>query len=83
MKKAIRTTTYLLLVCALALATTATAGNSKTGTTAFPFLKINPGARAVAMGGAVTGLAYDQMAAYYNPAGPSELVGKRVIAQYQ
>ncbi|MBK7140478.1 MAG: PorV/PorQ family protein [bacterium] len=83
MKKAIRTTTYLLLVCALALATTATAGNSKTGTTAFPFLKINPGARAVAMGGAFTGLADDEMAAYYNPAGLAQLEGKRFIAEYQ
>jgi hypothetical protein len=31
--------------------------NSKAGTSAFPFLKIPVGARAVAMGGAFTGLA--------------------------
>lgn len=83
MKKAVRTTTYLLLVSILAFASVGQAANSKTGTTAFPFLKINPGARAVAMGGAFTGLANDEMAAYYNPAGLAALEGKRFIAEYQ
>lgn len=41
------------------------------GTSAFPFLKINIGARAVSMGGAFTGLANDESALYYNPAGIS------------
>lgn len=82
MKKAFSTTTYLILIAVVAFTTTY-AGNSKTGTTAFPFLKINPGARAVAMGGAFTGLANDEMAAYYNPAGLAALEGKRFIAEYQ
>jgi len=43
--------------------------NDKAGTSAFPFLKINVSARAVAMGGAFTGLADDVSALYYNPAG--------------
>ncbi|RKX22467.1 MAG: hypothetical protein DRP35_01870 [Candidatus Zixiibacteriota bacterium] len=45
--------------------------NDDAGTSAFPFLKINIGARAVAMGGAFTGLANDESALYYNPAGIS------------
>ena len=43
--------------------------NANAGTSAFPFLKINVGARAVAMGGAFTGLADDASSLYYNPAG--------------
>lgn len=51
--------------------TTATAAdiNSSAGTSAFSFLKINVSARAVAMGGAFAGLADDESALYYNPAG--------------
>ncbi len=56
--------------------------HSKAGTSAFPFLKINLGARAVSMGGAFTGLADDESALYYNPAGISSLGGKRFIAGY-
>ncbi|MFZ5979334.1 MAG: PorV/PorQ family protein, partial [Candidatus Zixiibacteriota bacterium] len=56
--------------------------NSKAGTSAFPFLKINVGARAVAMGGAFTGLADDESALYYNPAGIASLEGNRFIADY-
>ncbi len=43
--------------------------HSDAGTSAFPFLKINVSARAVAMGGAFTGLADDASSLYYNPAG--------------
>ncbi len=43
--------------------------HEKAGTSAFPFLKINISARAVAMGGAFTGLADDEASLYYNPAG--------------
>ncbi len=56
--------------------------NSKAGTSAFPFLKINLGARAVGMGGAFTGLADDESALYYNPAGIASFEGKRFIAGY-
>ncbi|RKX27363.1 MAG: hypothetical protein DRP47_06675 [Candidatus Zixiibacteriota bacterium] len=56
--------------------------NSKSGTSGFPFLKINVGARAVAMGGAFTGLADDESALYYNPAGIVTFDGNRFIAGY-
>jgi opacity protein-like surface antigen len=42
---------------------------TKVGTTAGQFLKIGPGARALAMGGAYVGISDDIYAAYYNPAG--------------
>ena len=42
---------------------------SKVGTTAGQFLKIAPGARATAMGGALTSIGSDIYSAYYNPAG--------------
>jgi len=56
--------------------------NSNAGTSAFPFLKIEPSARAVAMGGAFTGLADDESALYYNPAGIAQFETKRYIATY-
>lgn len=56
--------------------------NSKAGTSAFPFLKINVGARAVGMGGAFTGLANDESALYYNPAGISSFEENRFILGY-
>ncbi|MDF1543689.1 MAG: PorV/PorQ family protein [bacterium] len=59
----------LLLIAANLFAKDNADINSKAGTTAFPFLKINVGARAVAMGGAFTGLADDESSLYYNPAG--------------
>jgi len=42
---------------------------SKVGTTAAEFLKINPGGRAVGMGGALTAIGSDLYSVYYNPAG--------------
>ena len=42
---------------------------TKVGTTAGQFLKIGPGARALAMGGAYVGVSDDIYAVYYNPAG--------------
>lgn len=75
-----------LLAAAIILSgsTSAAAGeiNSNTGTSAFPFLKINVGARAVSMGGAFTGLANDESALYYNPAGIASFEQKRFIAGY-
>jgi hypothetical protein len=46
---------------------------NKVGTTAAPFLKIEFGARAVAMGGSFVALANDPSGIYYNPAGIAEL----------
>lgn len=56
--------------------------NSKAGTSAFPFLKINVGARAVSMGGAFTGLADDASSLYYNPAGVASLYESRYVLGY-
>jgi opacity protein-like surface antigen len=42
---------------------------TKVGTTAGQFLKIGPGARALAMGGTYVGISDDIYAVYYNPAG--------------
>ncbi len=43
--------------------------NSKAGTSAYTFLKIGTGAKSQALGGAFVGLADDETALYYNPAG--------------
>jgi hypothetical protein len=56
--------------------------NSNAGTSSFPFLKINIGARAVSMGSAFTGLADDESALYYNPAGLVHFEEKRFVAEY-
>ncbi len=56
--------------------------NSRAGTSAFPFLKINIGARAIGMGGAATGLADDESALYYNPAGIAGTGETRWIGGY-
>lgn len=56
--------------------------NSNAGTSSFPFLKINISARAVAMGGAFTGLADDESALYYNPAGITAIDDTKYIVGY-
>lgn len=56
--------------------------NSRVGTRAFNFLKIEVAARPAAMGGAFTGLADDESALYYNPAGAATLEGKHFIFGY-
>ncbi|MDH4158071.1 MAG: PorV/PorQ family protein [candidate division Zixibacteria bacterium] len=82
-----KTTAVLLLPLLLAVLTFTAAAfgkeiNDNAGTSAFPFLKINVGARAVAMGGAFTGLANDESALYYNPAGIASLEDNRFILGY-
>ena len=56
--------------------------NSNAGTSAFSFLKINVSARAVGMGGAFTGLADDESALYYNPAGIASIEDPKYIVGY-
>lgn len=56
--------------------------NASAGTSSFAFLKINVGGRAVGMGGAYTGLADDESALYYNPAGIAVIEEPRFIAEY-
>ncbi len=72
----------LLLIVLAAGHQISAAVNSNAGTSAFPFLKIDPSARAVAMGGAFTGLANDESALFYNPAGIAQFETKRYIATY-
>jgi long-subunit fatty acid transport protein len=56
--------------------------NSNAGTTAYSFLKIGVGARAVAMGSAFVGLADDQSAIYFNPAGLTQLQNRSFTTSY-
>ena len=73
----------VVLTCVAAIMpTTASAVNSNAGTSGFNFLKINVGARAVAMGGAYTGLANDELSLYYNPAGIAGFEQKRLAGDY-
>jgi hypothetical protein len=60
----------------------AAAINANAGTSSFSFLKINVGARPVAMGGAYTGLANDESSLYYNPAGIASMENKGIMLDY-
>jgi hypothetical protein len=71
-----------LIVSMIAVPVLASNINSGAGTSAFSFLKINVGGRAVGMGGAFTGLADDEAALYYNPAGLVSFEESRFIAEY-
>ena len=72
-----------LIICLVLLPAAFTrAENADAGTSAFPFLKINVGARPVAMGGAFTGLADDESSLYYNPAGITTFEGTRYMLGY-
>ena len=66
----------------LAFANQIFASSTNAGTAAFSFLKIGVGSRAVSLGGAFTGLADDESALYYNPAGLTNLEGDRVMFSY-
>ena len=81
MKHCIHSTIVLALLT-LCLPISAREINSRVGTSAFPFLKINVSARAVGMGGAFTGLADDASALYYNPAGIASYSDKQFVAGY-
>lgn len=56
--------------------------STNAGTSSFTFLKINTGARPVAMGGAFTGLADDEATLYYNPAGITSVSSNRYLLEY-
>lgn len=77
MTRALTIVVLLMLLVGLAYA-----GESDVGTTAYPFLKIGVGAKALAMGGAFVGLADDESAAHYNPAGIIGFNQKSVAASY-
>jgi hypothetical protein len=84
MKTRIRLIVFCILGLSLTWTATASAASisSRAGTSAFPFLKINVGARAVGMGGAFTGLADDETSLYYNPSGITSLSGNRYLLEY-
>jgi hypothetical protein len=65
--KILKTVTVITLLVSLGFCFT------KVGTTAATFLKIELGARAVAMGGSFVALANDPLGVYYNPAGIAEM----------
>jgi len=75
-------TALTVILCVFISSSSAKDINARVGTSAFSFLKINVGARAVGMGGAFTGLADDESALYYNPSGIASLEGRRFIAGY-
>lgn len=52
---------------------------TKVGTTSAPFLKVEPGARAVGMGGAFVAVANDATAIFWNPAGIARLTKTEII----
>ena len=84
LNKFFRMTMIVIFLCVLLTPISVMCGeiHSDAGTSAFPFLKINIGARAIAMGGAATGLADDESALYYNPAGIVSFEEKRWIGGY-
>ncbi|KPJ63809.1 hypothetical protein AMJ44_13960, partial [candidate division WOR-1 bacterium DG_54_3] len=58
------------------------AANSKVGTTAYSFLKIDVSARSTAMGGAFVGLSDDESALYFNPAGLIQIEQRSFFTTY-
>ncbi|MEM1269946.1 MAG: PorV/PorQ family protein [Bacteroidota bacterium] len=83
----LRLTTFLLLAGALALPASAQFGQgtrevTKRGTTAADFLTIPVGARATAMGNAVSALVDDGTSVYWNPAGLSKMRSGALTAEY-
>ncbi|MBU1616007.1 UPF0164 family protein, partial [bacterium] len=59
----------IILIALLTFISCLVYAEEKTGTTAFPFLKIGAGARTMGMAGAFVGLADEADAIYSNPAG--------------
>ncbi len=60
---------FSILAITVIFANVSQAINSNAGTAAYPFLKIGTGAKSQGLGGAFVGLADDETALYYNPAG--------------
>ena len=81
-RKILTVSAILTILFCFSISALADSDNSRVGTRAFNFLKIEVAARPVAMGGAFTGIADDESALYYNPAGIAALEGKRYILGY-
>lgn len=67
-----------ILAAIFGLALSAPLSAAETGSTALPFLKLDAGARAAALGGAYCAAGDDALAAFYNPAGTA-LVERREV----
>ena len=78
----VRLSGILLLGLVLLSSSLCWGANSKVGTTAYGFLKIDPSARSTGMGGAFVGLSNDESALYYNPAGLVQIETKRFFTTY-
>jgi hypothetical protein len=66
-------TKILAMLMLIALCGTASGAEKDVGTTAFSFLKISQGARALSIGGAFSAVSDDTTALFWNPAGLSQL----------
>ena len=77
-----KTITFWAVIFSLLLSGATYGINDKAGTSAYQFLKIGRGARAVAMGGAFTGLADDENGLYWNPAGLVQVKSKMAAFSY-
>ena len=76
----------LILLFLIINLTNGFAGNdknvSKVGTTGAPFLEIEPGARAIGMGGAFVSIADDATSIYWNPAGMTKLAKSEIALNH-
>lgn len=72
----------IIAILMLALVPLYSQNVTKTGTTAAGFLNIDVGARAVAMGSAYVTVSDDATAAYWNPAGLSQIQGPQTMFSY-
>ena len=75
----------LLAISLLLIVSTSSAGifsKEKAGTTGATFLKIEAGARPVAMGGAFVAVADDANTTYWNPAGLAQLEEREITAMH-
>ncbi|MFB0528028.1 MAG: PorV/PorQ family protein, partial [bacterium] len=75
----------LLAISLLLIVSTSSAGifsREKAGTTGATFLKIEAGARPVAMGGAFVAVADDANTTYWNPAGLAQLEEREITAMH-
>jgi len=80
----IRLVLFLALSLLLAVAPSSAGifSGEKTGTTGATFLKIEVGARPVAMGGAFVAVANDANTTYWNPAGLAQLEDRQITAMH-
>ncbi len=80
---ALKILSALVLISSMTFCQTDFVSNvSKKGTTAAPFLSISEGARATAMGSAFVGVADDQSAFFWNPAGLAKLEGVGIMIDH-